>query len=429
MRENLDIRAASNERTPVILFGLVPHGDSRMAPDALRELALLADTGTFEVVGCIIQHRRHPDPHTFLGAGKVDEIREIVAQTKVPLVICNDSLTPNQGRNLEKAVGCSVLDRSELILHIFDLHARTPQAKLQVELARLQYQMPRLKRLWSHLERQRGGIGVRGGAGEKQIDVDRSDLRNKIAQTARRLKDIEARKEREIGHRSEQFSIAIVGYTNAGKSTLMNRLTTANVVAQDRLFSTLDTRVRPWRLKGGRLVLLSDTVGFIDNLPHQLVASFHATLQEALSADLLFVMVDASSHRCREELQIVIEVLERLDADGIPRVVVANKIDAVTDRAHLAPLRLAAPSAVFLSAQTGEGVEQLEVELQSHLAGFEQRVEILIPHSAGHLLAAARSGTTVLSELYTEQGCLLELMISPRLLGRLLAQGAVRTPD
>ncbi len=428
MRENLDL-SPTHERTPVLLFGLVPHGDPRSAPEALRELALLADTGNFDVAGCVIQHRRHADPHTFVGAGKLEEIREIVAQAALSLVICNDSLTPNQGKNIEKAVGCSVLDRSELILHIFDLHARTPQAKLQVELARLQYQMPRLKRLWSHLERQRGGIGVRGGAGEKQIDLDRSDLRNKIAQTARRLKDIEARKDREIRQRVDQFSIAIVGYTNAGKSTLMNRLTTANVLAQDRLFSTLDTRVRPWRLSGGRAVLLSDTVGFIDNLPHQLVASFHATLQEALSADLMFVMVDASSPRSREELKVVIDVLEHLGAADIPRIVVGNKVDLVGDHTQLAPLRLAAPDVVLLSAVTGEGLPDLDVALQSHLAGFEQTVEILVPHSAGHLLAAVRTGTTVLSELYTDQGCLLQLQISPRLLGRLLAQGAIRTPE
>jgi GTP-binding protein HflX len=288
--------------------------------------------------------------------------------------------------------------------------------------------LPRLKRLWTHLERQRGGIGVRGGAGEKQIDVDRSDLRTRIAQVARKLEDVEARKTREIRQRPERFTVAIVGYTNAGKSTLMNRLTDAGVLAENRLFSTLDTRTKPWRLRGGRVVLVSDTVGFIDNLPHQLVASFHATLEEALNADLLFVVCDASSPTCVQELATVDQVLAQLEAEAIPRIVVVNKIDAIADTTDLAPLRARHQDAVMISAKTGAGLPELEDRLQQHLASFEQHVQILVPHTAGHLVAELRSNATVVSEFYTEQGCLLELVVNALVLGRLLARGALLAP-
>jgi len=415
-------------RPGVILFGIAPPGDQRTAPEVLRELAFLADTGAFEVIGCMVQHRRAPDPRTYVGAGKLEEIKEVVEQTKAALIVCNDSLGPSQGKYIEQAVGRPVLDRSELILHIFEMHARTPQAKLQVELAQLQYQLPRLKRMWTHLERQRGGIGVRGGAGEKQIDIDRSDLRTKIAQVTRKLEQVEARKSREIAQRPDRFTVAIVGYTNAGKSTLMNRLTDAGVVAENRLFSTLDTRTKPWRLRGGRVVLVSDTVGFIDNLPHQLVASFHATLEEALNADLLFLVCDASSPTCLAELATVEQVLTQLEADTIPRIVVLNKIDAVADAADLAPLRLRYPDAVMISAKTGTGLPQLEDRLQLHLASFEQHVQILVPHTAGHLVAELRANATVTSEFYTEEGCLLECVVNAVVLGRILGRGAVMSP-
>ncbi len=418
------IHSTKADPIEVILFGIVPHGESRTPPEALRELAELADTGEFLVSGCITQHRRHPDPNYYLGRGKLDELTEIVEQTKVGAVICDDSLSPAQGRNLEKLVKVPVLDRSELILHIFDYHAKTPQAKMQVELARLQYQLPRLKRMWTHLERQRGGIGLRGGAGEKQIDVDRSELRTRIAAISKKLKGIEGRKAREVGARGENFSIALVGYTNAGKSTLMNRLTSSNLLAEDRLFSTLDTRTRPWRLPGGRVVLLSDTVGFIRKLPHQLVASFHATLEEALNANLLFVLLDSSSPEAIEELHTVEEVLEELGAGEIPRIYLLNKVDRLEDRSHLAPLYAYGGQAVAISASSGEGVYELQEALKAFLANSEQVVTVLVPHVAAKLYSEIRKSSTVLSEFYTESGCLMELQVSPSMLGRILSQGA-----
>lgn len=407
-----------------ILFGVTPDS-RRTATEALAELQQLAHTGNFEVAGCVVQHRRTPDPRSYVGSGKLSELAELVEQTGVDVAICDSSLTPAQGRNVEKAIRVPVLDRSELILHIFGIHARTTQAKLQVELARLQYQLPRLKRMWTHLERQRGGIGLRAGAGEKQIDLDRSELRSRITQIKHKLHHVGQRKSREIATRADRFGIALVGYTNAGKSTLMNRLTGAGVLTEDKLFSTLDTRTRPWRLPGGRTVLLSDTVGFIRNIPHQLVASFHATLEEALQADLLLVVVDATSSEGLEQLLTVERVLEDLGAASIPRIHVLNKADRLTDRSLLAPYYAHDPHAVVASAETGEGLDRLEERLQEHLAACERRIEILVPHAAGGLHAEIRNTTTVLSEFYTSEGCLVECLVSPRLLGELLAKGAV----
>ncbi len=407
-----------------ILCGLAPHGDQRTAPEVLGELRRLAETGNFKIAGCVAQHRRSPDPNTYFGTGKLEEIAELIQQAKADVLICDQSLSPAQGRNIEKIVKVSVLDRSELILHIFGTHARTPQAKLQVELARLQYQLPRLKRMWTHLERQRGGIGLRGGAGEKQIDLDRSELRTRIAQINRQLHRIEGRRSREVQRRADRFTVALVGYTNAGKSTLMNHLTDAGVLAENRLFSTLDTRTRPWRLPGGRVVLLSDTVGFIRDLPHQLVASFHATLEEALHADLLFLVVDAASPEALDQLEAVDEVLEQLGAHAIARITILNKVDAVHEPSLLARFHHIDPTAVPVSAVTGEGIPQLEARLLDLLSHSERRVEILVPHTAGRLHSEIRRNTTVLSELYTEEGCLMECLVSPSLLGRLLSQGA-----
>jgi GTP-binding protein HflX len=327
-------------------------------------------------------------------------------------------------RNIENTVGVPVMDRSELILQIFGTHARTPQARMQVELASLQYEMPRLRRRWTHLERQRGGIGIRGGAGEKQIDVDRNLLRTRIASVNRGLKRIEQHKVRAVQARPDLFTVALVGYTNAGKSSLMNRLTDAGVLAENKLFSTLDTRTRPWRLPGGRTVLLTDTVGFLRKLPHQLVASFHATLEEALHADLLLVLVDGSSSEAAEQLTAVDEVLSTLKADNLPRLTVLNKLDLVEDRATLAPLWRIDPHAIAVSVQDGEGLPVVMTSIQNHLAAVENRVELLLPHTAGALHAEIRTRATVLSEFYTEDGCLMEIQASPAILGRLMAGGA-----
>ena len=424
MRNDSTIDTRKGHATEAILFGLVPMGDPRTAAEALHELQLLAETADFVPAGCMVQHRRHADPHSYLGSGKLEELAEVVKLAHSGVVICDDSLTPNQGKAIEQAVGVPCLDRSELILQIFGMHARTPQAKMQVELAALQYEMPRLRRRWTHLERQRGGIGVRGGAGEKQIDVDRNLLKTRISTIKRELEKIEEHKVREVQARPDLFTIALVGYTNAGKSSLMNKLTDAGVLAENRLFSTLDTRTRPWRLPGGRTVLLTDTVGFLRKLPHQLVASFHATLEEALHADLLLVLVDGSSQEAEDQLRTVDEVLETLGSANLPRITVLNKLDLVADRASLAPLFQMDANAVAVSVLTGDGLPDLFAAIQNHLAAVEQKVELLLPHSAGALHGEIRAKATVISEFYTEAGCLITIQASPALLGRLLAEGA-----
>jgi len=418
------VNRGQQQQSLAILFGLAPHGDGKEPAAHLAELERLSHTCGFRTVGHLIQHRRSPDPNKYMGAGKLQELRELIESTGAELAVCNDTLNPSQGKNVGELLKVPTIDRSELILTIFDTHAQTPQAKLQVELASLEYQLPRLKRLWTHLERQRGGIGMRGGAGEKQIDLDRNVLRTRISQVNRRLKLIETRKIRMVAQRTEQFTIALVGYTNAGKSTLMNQLTAANVLTQDKLFSTLDTRTKPWRLPGGRTVLLSDTVGFIQDLPHQLVASFHATLEEALNADLLFLVIDASDPEALQQAAVVEEVLDTLGASHIPRIYVLNKTDALDDQTLLMPLFRHAPNAVPLSAMRGTGIHELEAALLTHLANFEETVDILVPHTAGALRAEIRTMTTVLSEDYTEEGSLMRIIANPRLLGRLLAKGA-----
>jgi GTP-binding protein HflX len=413
------------DRPRALLFGLAPHGDPRAASEILHELGLLADTGNFDVVGHLVQHRRSGDPHTYLGSGKLSELADAVRETNAEVAICNEQLGPLQGRNVEQAAGAPILDRSELILLIFETHAATVQSKLQVELAQLRYQLPRLKRMWAHLERQRGGIGVRGGAGEKQIDLDRGYLKTRINGIERQLTSIAAHKSRQIAARGDLYTIALVGYTNAGKSTLMNRLTDAGVVAEDRLFSTLDTRTRPWRLAGGRTVLLSDTVGFIRNLPHELVASFHATLEEALTADLLFVVIDASDPESVEQLDVVDEVLDQLGASAIPRLCILNKVDAVTDHSTIAALRTREPEAIAVSARTGAGIADVEQSLLDHLLRSGRRICVRIPHSAGALQAELRRTTTVLSEEHDEEGVTVDCIASHGLAGRLAAKGMI----
>ncbi|MEO0480752.1 MAG: GTPase HflX [Planctomycetota bacterium] len=424
--EDRKILTTAARRSDAILFGVTPHGDERSASEVLEELAELADTGNFTVSGFVAQHRRHPDPNLYLGRGKLDELVELATETGAQAIICDDPLSPAQGRNIERLLkDVAVLDRSELILHIFGTHARTAQARLQVELARLEYQLPRLKRMWTHLERQRGGIGLRGGAGEKQIDLDRSELRTKLSRIRRQLVDIAKRKKREVRTREENFTAACVGYTNAGKSTLMNTLTDAGVLSENRLFSTLDTRTRPWTLPGNRLALLSDTVGFIKKLPHQLVASFHATLEEALNADLLLLVLDGSNPQAIEHLHTVEEVIDDLGAADTERIYVVNKQDQIKDMSLLAPIHRHGGHSVVVSAKTGFGLEDLAALVFERMTEEEKVVDLLIPHTLGGLRSELRGQATVLEERFDEQGCRMRLQLGRRTLGRLLAKGAL----
>jgi len=326
--------------------------------DPLEELRGLAATAGAVVVGGLTQRRQAVIPATYIGKGKLDELKEQAQAADADVIIFDNDLSPGQVRNLEKATAVKVLDRSELILDIFATRARSVEARLQVELAQLEYALPRLRKMWTHLGRIKGGIGLRG-PGETQLEEDRRLVDARIRDLKARLVEVQARKEREVRSRSEEHTVSLVGYTNAGKSTLMNALTGAGVLAEDKLFSTLDTRTRQWHLKDWGRVLLSDTVGFIRDLPHHLVASFKATLEEARQARLLLHVVDASNPTAEEQIKAVNKVLADLGCDKKPTLLVLNKTDRLADPSLLHVLERHHPRAVAVSAATKQGLDAL----------------------------------------------------------------------
>ena len=332
-----------------VLVGVLLNGRST-EEHPLEELEGLATTAGARVVGSLTQKREAPDVTTYLGRGKVEELQRLTAAADADVVIFDNDLAPSQTRNLEKTIGVKVLDRTELILDIFASRAQTYESRLAVELAQLQYSLPRLKRLWTHLERIKGGIGMRG-PGEKQLEVDRRLVEKRVHDLSNELSTIHRRKERQVAARNDRMTVSLVGYTNAGKSTLMNALTEAGVLAVDKLFATLDTRTRRWQLPGWGPVLLSDTVGFIRNLPHHLIASFKATLEEARQADLLLHVADASSPVAREQIAAVYDVLEEVGIEAKDTILVLNKVDAAEDRGQVEMLRARYPNAVPISAR------------------------------------------------------------------------------
>ena len=349
--------------------------------DPLDELRGLADTAGAIVVGGLCQKRLNINPKSYIGKGKLEELQQQVEATDADVVIFDNDLSPGQIRNLEKATGVKVLDRSELILDIFATRARSLEAKLQVELAQLEYALPRLRKMWTHLSRIEGGIGTRG-PGETQLEEDRRLVDARIRDLKHRLVEVQARKEREVRSRREEYTVSLVGYTNAGKSTLMNKLTGASVYVEDKLFSTLDTRTRQWRLKDWGRVLLSDTVGFIRELPHHLIASFKATLEEARQARLLLHVVDASNEHAEEQIKAVIAVLKELRCADKLTLLVLNKIDRVADPSLVQVLQSHHPRAVAISAATGQGLDDLQdavIEMLS--ADF---VDALVKTDAGN---------------------------------------------
>jgi len=361
-------------------------GDDERHRERLEELRRLADTAGARVVATLTQRRRRMHPGTCIGHGKVEELRSLCRAHKADVVIFDNDLTPGQVRNLEQGTGVKTLDRSELILDIFASRARTRESRLQVELAQLEYTYPRLMRMWTHLSRIEGGIGTRG-PGETQLESDRRLVRKRIGDLKRRLADIDARKEREVASRRDQLTVGLVGYTNAGKSSLLNAVTDARVRVEDRLFATLDTRTRTWELPFGLTALLSDTVGFIRNLPHHLVASFKATLEEAVHADLLLHVVDASTEHMRGDLEAVEGVLAEIGCRDKPQLVVLNKVDLIEDEGHLDLARRACPDAVAASATRGDGLEDLARAVLGRLMGPEREVTVRADAADGRLLA------------------------------------------
>jgi GTP-binding protein HflX len=370
----------------------------------LEELIALARTAGLNVVDAVVQRRQRPDAAYSIGRGKAEELAGLAKGLDADVVVFDNDLTPAQVRNLEELLGTKVIDRSEVILDIFAIHARTEQAKAQVELAQLEYSLPRLRRMWTHLSRIEGGIGLRG-PGEKQLEVDRRIAHKRIGDLKRIIKANEARREREVAGRRDEFSASIVGYTNAGKSTLMNALTHAGVLVEDRLFATLDTKTSSFKLPGGRKALLSDTVGFIRNLPHHLVTSFHATLEEALRADLLLHVADAAHPDARMQIDTVENVLDEIGCTA-PRLLVLNKMDLVEEGIELQALLHEFPDSVAISARGGEGVEDLKNAIERFIDRDLVMVEIRLPGDSalvGRVRAAIMKSGRILEEM-TEDG-------------------------
>ena len=384
----------------------------------LAELAGLASTAGASVVGELTQRRERPDQTTYLGKGKVAELRGVVEHHDADIVIFDNDLSPAQTRNLEQALEVKVLDRSEVILDIFAARARTYEARLAVELAQLEYSLPRLKRMWTHLSRLKMGIGMRG-PGEKQLEVDRRLVEKRIHDLKTELAEIHARRERQVASRHDHMTVSLVGYTNAGKSTLLNALTGADELAEDKLFATLDTRTRRWRLPGWGPVLLSDTVGFLRDLPHRLIASFKATLEETRQADLLLHVADASSPLVDVQIAAVRGVLEELGVNEKDTLLVLNKIDAVPDRAVRDRILAHYPHAIGISARSGAGLPELARAVSDALGRGFRDVDVETDPGNGRLLAWLGRHGEVLSRRFTDDRVVVHCRVPAALLGRI----------
>jgi GTP-binding protein HflX len=365
----------------VILVGVhLPgfYGDELGGPADTDELALLVDTAGGQVVGRIEQNRGRPDVATFLGRGKLAELKTLIQERRANLVVFDNDLSPAQGRNLEVELEINVLDRTELILDIFARHARTRQAKLQVEMAQLQYMLPRLARLWKHLERQAGGIGTRG-PGETQIESDRRIIRRRIARLKTALGEVATESRLQQHGRRDVYRAVLVGYTNAGKSTLLNRITGADVLVQDKLFATLDATTRRVEIDERHRFLLTDTVGFIRRLPHHLVESFRATLQEVSDADLLIHVVDASSTDPDQKILSVNHVLDDLVPRQKPVILVFNKLDRIDRQPFINRFQRCYPDALFVSAYDDDGPERVREAILRAVLGAERVYRLQLP--------------------------------------------------
>jgi len=393
--------------------------------DPLEELSGLATTAGATVVGTLLQKRLDVHPGTYIGKGKIEELTALVEANDADVVIFDNDLSPAQIRSLEQATKVKVLDRSELILDIFATRARTHEAKLQVELAQLEYALPRLRKMWTHLSRQFGGgagIGVRG-PGETQLETDRRLASGRIRDLKDRLTDVQRRKQREVAARRDELTVSLVGYTNAGKSTLMNALTGADVFVKDQLFSTLDTRTRQWHIKDFGRVLLSDTVGFIRDLPHHLVASFKATLEEARQARLLLHVVDASSPVAEEQIQAVMAVLKEMGCDTKPQLLVLNKVDRVTDHSLLDVLRQHHPRSVAVSAIAGRGIDELRDAVVEMLTTEFISAEIDLPASDGRALAYLGAHAEIFRQQFQDDRVIVRCHLPRHLLPRIEHDG------
>jgi GTP-binding protein HflX len=414
-RDKRSTQRQEGERAILVGITLPQDPDSHEHP--LDELARLAETAGAVPVGRLVQRRARPDPSTYIGKGKAQEVAELARETDADLVITDADLSPAKLRNLERILDLRVVDRTELILDIFALHARSHQAKLQVELAQAQYVLPRLRRMWTHLNREGGtgqssAIGTRG-PGEKQIEIDRRLLRRRIRDLKDRLEAIAGRRERMASSRDEFFKVSLVGYTNAGKSTLLQRLTGRDAYIADQLFATLDTQTRAWTLGNRKRVFLSDTVGFIRDLPHHLVASFYATLEEVRVADLILHVVDSAHPDAKLHMEAVDEVLEQVGVGATPRILVLNKIDAVPDPLELRYLAHEREPAVSVSAKSGEGMDELRLAVERHIRTTQEEAEFRVPASEGKLLAWLADRGTVVTRAYEDGMVAVRVRLGP----------------
>ncbi len=417
----------------VILVSVWWTGSEVDAENSLAELKLLAETAGSQVLDGLVQRRKHIDPATFIGRGKVDELRQVVIGTGADTVICDGELEPAQLRNLEDRVGVKVVDRTALILEIFAQHAMSAEGKAQVELAQLQYLRQRLRGWGGNLSRQAGGraaggAGIGGrGPGETKIEVDRRRIKTRISQLRRRLRELDAVRETERSQRrrNQVPAVAIVGYTNAGKSSLLNRLTGAGVLVEDALFATLDPTTRRSQTTDGRLFTLTDTVGFIRHLPHDLVEAFRSTLEESVAADLLLHVVDGSDPDPFGQIAAVRQVLSEIGAAGVAEQLVVNKIDAAHPDALLA-LRGSHPDAVFVSARTGEGIDELRERIEQRLPRPEVEVRAMVPYDRGDLINRIHQSGEFLSTEHTADGTLVVARVNSDLAGELARYAAAQ---
>jgi len=404
---------------------------SQVMDEHLVELEQLADTAGAKVVGRITQQIDRPNPATYLGKGKIEELSQRIGESGATLIIFDDELTPAQGKNSEDATGQRVMDRAELILDIFATRARSSEARMQVELAQLQYMLPRLTRMWSHLEKFRGGIGVRG-PGETQLETDRRLINSRIRVLRQRLSDVLKSREVQRSSRQGVFRASLVGYTNAGKSSVRRSLSGASsIFVEDRLFATLDPLTREIQLAENTSILLTDTVGFIRKLPHHLVASFRATLEEVSEADLLLHVVDVSHPAWEEQRTVVQGVLGEIGAAGKPVLNVFNKIDRVPREELPAVewrIRDVVPDSVFVSSVTTDGLEPLRRALLASMRSRRPVTEVRLPVTAGKLLAEIHREAEVLDQTHDGEEMVLHARLDAALAGRLARAGAGLQP-
>jgi len=397
-------------RERIVLVGVVlPGSDPETVEANLDELALLVDTAGADVVARVTQRRDRPDPATYVGRGKVEELAALSLQVDADTVVFDDELTPAQQRNLEKLLGRTAIDRTAVILDIFAQNARSPEGKAQVELALLRYRLPRLRGRGIGLSQQAGGIGTRG-PGETQLEVDRRRLVRRMHRLEDDLRDVERTRsvQRRSRARGRHREVALVGYTNAGKSTLLNRLTDAGVPAQDRLFVTLDPRTRQLALPGGETVLVTDTVGFVRKLPHELVEAFRSTLESVCLADLVVHVVDGAAPDPEGQMEAVRVVMAEIGASDVPELVVINKADRSAEAARLAA---ATQGAVCISARTGEGIEELLRTIADRLRVADRVVELVIPWARGDVLAAVHREGEVIEQLAGDEAARVHVVL------------------